>query len=120
MDQHQHLVNEYQLILTLSDQMLKLAKEEKWDELVELEVSYLKAVEATTTFPMNETASMMVQNDVRRLLRVILDNENMIKTLLQGRMEQLAELIEKSTRQQQVNTAYGKFGQHSSFFGEHQ
>ncbi|NMC26164.1 MAG: flagella biosynthesis regulatory protein FliT [Serratia sp.] len=120
MDQHQYLVNEYQLILTLSEQMLRLAKEEKWDELVELEVSYLKAVEATTTLPVSESTSMAVQYEVRKYLRQILDNENMIKTLLQARMNQLTELIGQSSRQQQVNMTYGKIDLRSIAFGDRQ
>lgn len=109
MDRHQYLVNEYQMILTLSEQMLLLAKEEKWDELVELEVSYLKAVEATTTLPLSEETSLSIQNIVRQSLRRILDNETQIKTLLQARMDQLAELIGQSVKQQEVNSTYGRF-----------
>ena len=109
MDRHQDLVNEYRLILTLSEHMLVLAKEEKWDELVELEVSYLKAVEATTTLPLTEEISPIVQNLIRQSLRQILDNETQIKTLLQARMNKLAELIGQSVKQQEVNTTYGRF-----------
>src|SRR5471030_3422602 len=109
MDQHQYLVNEYQLILTLSEQMLTLAKDEKWDELVELEVSYLKAVEATTTLPLSEETSMSIQAAIRQSLRRILDNETQIKTLLQARMNTLTELIGQSVKQQEVNSTYGRF-----------
>src|SRR5471030_632186 len=109
MDRHQYLVKEYQLILTLSEHMLTLAKEEKWDDLVELEVSYLKAVEATTKLPLSEEISAAVQNLIRVHLRRILDNETQIKTLLQSRMNKLAELIGQSVKQQEVNTTYGRF-----------
>lgn len=109
MDRHQYLVNEYQMILTLSEQMLLLAKDEKWDDLVELEVSYLKAVEATTQLPLAEETSINIQNMIRQSLRRILDNENEIKTLLQERMEKLAELIGQAVKQQEVNSTYGRF-----------
>lgn len=109
MDRHQYLVKEYQLILTLSEHMLTLAQEEKWDDLVELEVSYLKAVEATTKLPLSEEISATVQNLIRAHLRRILDNETQIKTLLQSRMNKLAELIGQSVKQQEVNTTYGRF-----------
>jgi len=120
MDQHQYLVNEYQLILSLSEQMLRLANEVKWDELVELEVGYVKAVEATTKLPMSEQTSIMVQNDIRRYLRIILDNENTVKTLLQARMKKLTELIGQSSKQQQVNMTYGKIDLRSIAFGDRQ
>src|SRR5476649_1789149 len=107
MDRHQYLVNEYRLILTLSEHMLVLAKEEKWDELVELEVSYIKAVEATTTLPLTEEISPIVQNLIRQSLRQILDNETQIKTLLQARMNKLAELIGQSVKQQEVKRPMG-------------
>lgn len=109
MDRHQYLVNEYQMILTLSEQMLTLAKDEKWDELVELEVSYLKAVEATTKLPLSEEISMAIQAVIRQSLRRILDNETEIKTRLQARMNTLAELIGQSVKQQEVNSTYGRF-----------
>jgi len=97
------------MILTLSEQMLTLAKDEKWDELVELEVSYLKAVEATTTLPLSEETSMSIQAAIRQSLRRILDNETQIKTLLQARMNTLTELIGQSVKQQEVNSTYGRF-----------
>ncbi|MGC6387189.1 flagella biosynthesis regulatory protein FliT [Ewingella sp. S1.OA.A_B6] len=109
MDRHQYLVNEYKMILTLSEHMLALAQEEKWDELVELEVSYLKAVEATTILPLSEEVAIGVQNLIRLHLRRILDNETQIKILLQARMQILAELIGQSVKQQEVNTTYGRF-----------
>lgn len=109
MDRHQYLVNEYQLILTLSEQMLTLAKEEKWDALVELEMTYLKAVEASTQLPLTEDISMVIQNMIRQYLRRILENETQIKTRLQERMNKLAELIGQSVKQQEVNTTYGRF-----------
>lgn len=109
MDRHQYLVNEYQVILALSENMLALAQEEKWDELVELEVNYLKAVEATTMLPLSEEVSVAVQNLIRLHLQRILDNEAQIKILLQARMNALAELIGQSVKQQEVNATYGRF-----------
>ena len=111
MDRHQSLVNEYALILTLSEHMLTLAHNEKWDELVETEVNYLKAVEATTVLPIAEEISPYIQSQIRNVLQNILDNETEIKKLLQARMNTLSELIGQSVKQQAVNTTYGHFSQ---------
>ncbi|MDR3434440.1 MAG: flagella biosynthesis regulatory protein FliT [Rouxiella aceris] len=111
MDRHQFLVNEYTLILSLSEHMLMLANDEKWDELVETEVSYLKAVEATTVLPIAEEISPYIQSQIRQALKTILDNETQIKELLQARMNKLSVLIGQSVKQQAVNTTYGHFTQ---------
>lgn len=120
MDRHQYLVNEYQLILSLSERLLLLAEEEKWDELVELEISYLKAVEATTVLPLKEDIHGGVQSLIRQYLSKILDNEIEVKRLLQTRMDILAELIGQSVKQQEVNSTYGRFTDHAIAYRDQQ
>ncbi len=89
MDRHQYLITEYQLILGLSEQMLMIAREERWDELVEQEVSYARMVEATTRLPLSADISVMVQETIRLILKGVLENESEIKRLLQVRLDKL-------------------------------
>jgi flagellar protein FliT len=46
-----------------------------------------------------ETASSQLQEQLRPTLRVILDNESQVKTLLQARMDELAKLVGQSSMQ---------------------
>ncbi|WP_145600317.1 flagella biosynthesis regulatory protein FliT, partial [Yersinia frederiksenii] len=97
MERHQHLLSEYQQILTLSEQMLILATEGKWDALVDLEMTYLKAVENTANVTISSCTSSVLQELLREKLKAILDNEIEIKRLLQLRLDALSELVGQST-----------------------
>lgn len=120
MERHQHLLSEYQQILTLSEQMLALAIEGNWDALVDLEMTYLKAVESTTNVTISSCSSQVLQELLREKLRAILENEIEIKRLLQLRLDALSELVGQSTRQQAVNNTYGQFPDHALLLGETQ
>ncbi|AJJ19252.1 flagellar biosynthesis protein FliT [Yersinia intermedia] len=120
MERHQHLLSEYQQILTLSEQMLALAIEGSWDALVDLEMTYLKAVESTANVTISSCSSQVLQELLREKLRAILENEIEIKRLLQLRLDALSELVGQSTRQQAVNNTYGQFPDHALLLGETQ
>jgi len=109
MDRHQYLVKEYDVILDLSEQMLAFAKAEKWDELIGLEISYLQAVEAVTKQPLSEAIPASVSSKIREFLVQILENETQLKSLLNGRLKTLSEIIGQSIKRQEVNTAYSRF-----------
>ncbi|ATM86291.1 flagella biosynthesis regulatory protein FliT [Yersinia massiliensis] len=120
MERHQHLLSEYQQILALSEQMLMLATEGNWDALVDLEMTYLKAVESTANITISSCTSQVLQDLLRDKLKAILDNEVEIKRLLQQRLDALSELVGQSTRQQVVNNTYGQFPDHALLLGETQ
>ncbi|AIN20124.1 flagellar FliT family protein [Yersinia rochesterensis] len=120
MERHQHLLSDYQQILTLSEQMLVLATEGNWDALVDLEMIYLKAVESTAHVTISSCSSLALQELLREKLRAILDNEIEIKRLLQLRLDALSELVGQSTKQQAVNNTYGQFPDHALLLGETQ
>ena len=56
--------------------------------------------------------SMQIQEQLRPTLRVILDNEGQVKTLLQARMDELAKLVGQSSIQKTVLSTYGNQGGH--------
>ncbi|MDT3249904.1 flagella biosynthesis regulatory protein FliT [Serratia sp. root2] len=120
MERQQQLLAAYQQIYTLSSQMIALAQTERWEDLVELELAYVQAVEKTADFTGNAGPSMALQELLRNKLQQILDNENELKRLLQRRMDQLKELIGQSTRQSVVNSTYGQFHDRALLLGEPQ
>ncbi|AGO55740.1 flagella biosynthesis regulatory protein FliT [Serratia plymuthica] len=120
MERQQQLLAAYQQIYVLSSQMLALAQTERWEDLVELELAYVQAVEKTADFTGKAGPSMALQELLRNKLQQILDNENELKRLLQRRMDQLKELIGQSTRQSVVNSTYGQFHDRALLLGEPQ
>ena len=109
MERQQQLLAAYQQIHTLSSQMIALARAGQWEALVEMQFAYVTAVEKTAEFTGKAGPSLALQEMLNAKLKQIIDNEGVLKGLLQQRMEQLKTLIDQSTRQNAVNTAYGQF-----------
>lgn len=120
MERQQQLLAAYQQVYSLSSQMIVLAQTERWEDLVELELSYVTAVERTAAFTDQAGPSMALQELLRNKLQQILDNETELKRLLQQRMDQLKELIGQSTRQNVVNSTYGQFHDRALLLGDPQ
>lgn len=120
MERQQQLLSAYQHITTLSAQMLALAQNGDWDRLVELELSYVTAVEKTADFSDVMASSMALQELLRHKLQQILDNETQLRALLQQRLTELKSLIDRSTRQNAVNATYGQFHDRALLLGEPQ
>ncbi|AVJ18168.1 flagella biosynthesis regulatory protein FliT [Serratia rhizosphaerae] len=120
MERQQQLLSVYQHIAGLSAQMLALAQNGDWDRLVELELTYVTAVEKTADFSDVMASSMALQELLRHKLQQILDNETQLRALLQQRLTELKSLIDRSTRQSAVNAAYGQFHDRALLLGEPQ
>ena len=116
--ERQQLLAAYQQIHTLSSQMIALARAGQWEALVEMQFAYVTAVEKTAEFTGKAGPSLALQEMLNAKLKQIIDNEGVLKGLLQQRMEQLKTLIDQSTRQNAVNTAYGQFDDRSLLLGE--
>lgn len=104
------LYSRYQQLLEQSKVMLSNARKGLWDELIASEMDYVNAVHELTLFMSDIKLSMQMQEQLRPVLRAILDNESEVKRLLQIRMDELAKLVGQSSIQQSVLTAYGKQG----------
>lgn len=101
-----HLLTVYQDLLGLSQTMLRLASEGKWDELIEKEVDYVSAVEKLAESTRLSPVPAQAQAQLSPVLRHILNNEAEVKSLLQSRKDELSLLISQATRQHSVNKAY--------------
>ncbi len=102
----------YQQLLDRSLVMLRFATEGQWDELIACEMEYVSAVQKLAEITQQTEPSTVIQDQLRPVLRAILDNETEVKRLLQVRMEELAKLVGQSTIQKSVLTTYGKQGGH--------
>ena len=87
------------LLRSVSQKMLKLATENKWDELVEGEIESLSQEQFT--------ADDACAPQIREVLRIVIENENEVKRLLNIRMEELKKLIKNGVQQNSLSSAYG-------------
>ncbi|WP_134796372.1 flagella biosynthesis regulatory protein FliT [Shigella boydii] len=102
-----HLYFAWQQLVEKSQLMLRLATEEQWDELIASEMAYVNAVQKIAHLI---DPSTTMQEQLRPMLRLILDNESKVKQLLQIRMDELAKLVGQSSVQKSVLSAYGDQG----------
>lgn len=112
MSQAPHLYIAYQQLVEKSKVMKQLATAGLWDELIASEMDYVRAVQQVAQLTGESKPSDAIQEQLRPLLRAILDNESEVKRLLQLRMDELAKLVGQSSMQKSVLTAYGKQGGH--------
>ncbi|MBC8943906.1 MULTISPECIES: flagella biosynthesis regulatory protein FliT [Xenorhabdus] len=103
------LLSAYQQILNLSEQMLNLARNEKWDVLVDMEITYLKAVEVVTLLSEDSDAPISLQQKLTKILQTVLDNEKETRRLLQKRLDELSDLIKQESCKQLLHDTYGQF-----------
>ena len=105
-----HLLAIHQQLLGLSQEMRRLAVAGEWDELIQKEVDYVSKVQQLAQSTGTAEVSGLLQNQLKPMLRQILDNESEVKRLLQARMTELAALVSQSSRQKSVLSAYGNSG----------
>lgn len=110
-----HLYVVWQQLVEKSKTMLQLATEGLWDELIASEMDYVRAVHQITELTRHDPPSRAVQDRLRPLLRIVLENEAEVKRRLQLRMDELAKLVGQSSIQKSVMTVYGKQGGHVLF-----
>ena len=105
-----HLYLSYQQLVEKSNMMLRLATEGLWDELIASEMDYVNAVQNIAQLTQDNQPNDPLQEQLRPLLRAVLDNESKVKRLLQARMDELSRLVGQSSIQKTVMTTYGNQG----------
>lgn len=102
------LLHHYQQLLVTSRTMLSLAREGRWDELIEHELGYVTSVEKLAQFQDSSETAPQMQAQLRPLLKQILDNEILLKELLSQRMDELRTLVGQTSRQHNLHSTYGR------------
>ena len=105
-----HLYLSYQQLVEKSNRMLRLATEGLWDELIASEMEYVNAVQKIAQLTQDSQPNDPLQEQLRPLLRTVLDNESTVKRLLQARMDELSRLVGQSSIQKTVMNTYGNQG----------
>lgn len=97
-------LQQWLLLRAVSQRMLKLATENKWDELVVGEIEYVQLVE--TLAQQIITLEDVCANQIKEILMIVINNENEVKRLLNIRMEELKTLIKNGVQQKSITSAY--------------
>jgi len=98
-------LQQWLLLRAVSQRMLMLATENKWDELVEGEIEYVQLVESLAQHTI--TVEDACANQIKEILNIVINNENEVKRLLNIRMEELKTLIKSGVQQNSITSAYG-------------
>ena len=99
-----------QQLVEKSNRMLRLATEGLWDELIASEMEYVNAVQKIAQLTEDSQPNDPLQEQLRPLLRTVLDKESTVKRLLQARMDELSRLVGQSSIQKTVMNTYGNQG----------
>ncbi|WDB27840.1 flagella biosynthesis regulatory protein FliT [Escherichia albertii] len=105
-----HLYFAWQQLVEKSQLMLHLASEELWDELIASEMEYVNAVQQIARLTEEIAPTVMMQEQLKPMLRLVLVNESKIKQLLQIRMDELAKQVGQSSMQKSLLSTYGNQG----------
>ncbi|WGO82645.1 flagellar protein FliT [Arsenophonus apicola] len=106
-EQHTFL-NAYQHLLTISQQMLSLAQQAQWEQLLVSENVYQQAVDQVTALGSIADLAEPLCHQLTGLLQAILTNENAIRQLMESRMNELSVLIKQTAQQQQLQLRYSE------------
>ncbi|EDB5210868.1 flagella biosynthesis regulatory protein FliT [Salmonella enterica subsp. enterica serovar Enteritidis] len=100
-------INRWQRIALLSQSLLELAQRGEWDLLLQQEVSYLQSIETVMEKQTPPGITRSIQDMVAGYIKQTL-LQQLLKGLLQQRLDELSSLIGQSTRQKSLNNAYGR------------
>ncbi|USZ49763.1 flagellar protein FliT [Halomonas sp. DN3] len=110
------LLSRYEALLALTEQMLSLAADHAWDELIAIESDYVSQVAALDSAaldnPAPDGAAPMASLDADErqrlgsLLEAILVNDLALREKLVHRRDELGELLKVSRNQQDLHRAY--------------
>ncbi|HAT3903200.1 TPA: flagella biosynthesis regulatory protein FliT [Citrobacter koseri] len=101
-------INRWQRIALLSQSLLELAQRGEWDLLLEQEVTYLQSIETVMETQTPPGITQSLQDMIAGYIKQTLDNEQLLRSLLQERLDELSNLIGQSARQKSLNNAYGR------------
>lgn len=102
------IIHGYEHALDMSEKMLGHASAMEWQELIELEHVYLCEIDQ-----LRDLDGQVALDDDRRvykrkILERMLSNGDQLRQLLQLKLAELSQLIDKNRMQQQVSRAYGE------------
>jgi hypothetical protein len=101
------IITEYESLAALMKQMLESARLQDWEKVSDLELFYQDKM---TQIKMAESTTTLSKNDQGRklgIIKLILQDDNEIKSLIYPKMDELSKFISGGYTKTKLNRAYG-------------
>jgi len=97
----------YEELVLLAEQMLEAARHGNWDAMTEVQRVYVAQVEALRLKDVHAPATQQERMQRQALLAKLLQRDAAIRDLVMPQLERLGSLIGNARRRRDVNEAYG-------------
>ncbi|UBM08598.1 flagellar protein FliT [Cupriavidus metallidurans] len=97
----------YEELVLLSEQMLEAARHGNWDAMTEVQRVYVAQVETLRGRDTHPPATLQERMQRQALLAKLLAHDAAIRDLVMPQLQRLGELLGSARRRRDVNEAYG-------------
>ncbi|KAI3590817.1 Flagellar biosynthesis protein FliT [Cupriavidus sp. U2] len=97
----------YEELVLLSEQMLEAARHDNWDAMTEVQRVYVAQVDALRSKNPPPPATLQERMQHQALLARLLAHDAAIRDLVMPQLQRLGELLGNARRRRGVNDAYG-------------
>jgi len=97
----------YEELVLLSEQMLEAARHGNWDAMIEVQRVYVAQVEALRLKDVQAPATPQARMQHQALLARLLQHDAAIRDLVMPQLERLGALIGNARRRRDISVAYG-------------
>lgn len=101
------VVQIYEELVLLSEQMLEAARSGNWDAMTEVQRVYVAQVDALRSTHTQPPATMHERAQRAALLAKLLAHDAAIRNLVMPQLERLGSLMNNARRRRDINEAYG-------------
>lgn len=100
------LLTDYKKLLTLSDEMLILARSEQWDELADINERFNALSESVKTVDAPIDLSYDEAEEMREVLTRLLDNINTVRSLVEPEKGRVGHILGDVKREDKITKTY--------------
>lgn len=103
----QQVVSQYELLSTLSREMLVAADQGEWDKLIELEAQCSRHIASMRSSSQNAILDESSRQHTMQLIQEIIANDTAIRNCTKNWMKQMQLNLQSNRQEQRINQAYG-------------
>lgn len=107
------IIEAYEAVLTLTQQMLDAARTSRWEELIAAEDERSRMIDNISKSDSGVTPDERARSSKRELIGAIMQRDAEIRILTQDWMHELRVVISSLNAQQRLQHAYGEAGRNN-------
>lgn len=104
--QAQEIIQRYEAILTASGEMVTAAKENRWDDLIDMEIARRAQIIEVTAEPATPFTDQALQARKETLIRGILEADAQVKALTEAWMAEMSGILNSVQAERKLARAY--------------